>query len=66
MTLKSFVLIGNDQTPQEVEVDATHNLEALKVNVADIFKIADHSGIPLCFNHLHMPTLTFLRRLLPN
>lgn len=44
MTLKSFILIGKDQTPQEVEVDLTHDLEALKINVADIFNIANHSG----------------------
>lgn len=59
MTLKSFVLIGNDQTPQEVEVDVTYDLEALKVNVADIFKIADHSGIPLYLIILHMQRLIF-------
>jgi hypothetical protein len=51
MTLKSFILIGKDQTPQEVKVDVTYDLEALKINVADIFNIANHSGKHYTLRH---------------
>jgi hypothetical protein len=51
MTLKSFILIGNEQTPQEVEVDVTYDLEALRINVADIFNVTNHSGNLYALHH---------------
>lgn len=44
MPVKSFVLIGDEQNPLDVDFDLTQDFEALKISVASVFPIADPSG----------------------
>lgn len=45
MTVKTFYLIGEDAShTQEFDVDLTHDLEAVKANVASHYNVVEPQG----------------------